>query len=66
MSSIAAIIGRIFLAIIFIVSGATKLMDVGGTEAMITGAGFSFWNGGLTMRLDIDGISEKVTGRRFH
>ena len=34
--------------------------------AMITGAGFSFWNGGLTMLLDISGISEKVTGKRFH
>ena len=34
--------------------------------AMITGAGFSFWNGGLTMLLDNAGISEKVTGKRFH
>lgn len=34
--------------------------------AMITGAGFSFWNGGLTMLLDISGISEKVNGKRFH
>ncbi|HXH80836.1 3-hydroxyacyl-CoA dehydrogenase NAD-binding domain-containing protein [Nocardioides sp.] len=34
--------------------------------AMITGAGFSFWNGGLTMLLDTSGISEKVTGKRFH
>jgi 3-hydroxyacyl-CoA dehydrogenase len=34
--------------------------------AMITGAGFSFWNGGLTMLLDISGISEKVNGTRFH
>jgi 3-hydroxyacyl-CoA dehydrogenase/enoyl-CoA hydratase/carnithine racemase len=34
--------------------------------AMITGAGFSFWNGGLTMLLDIEGISEKVSGERFH
>ncbi|HQR28674.1 MAG TPA: 3-hydroxyacyl-CoA dehydrogenase NAD-binding domain-containing protein, partial [Nocardioides sp.] len=34
--------------------------------AMITGAGFSFWNGGLTMLLDMSGISEKATGRRFH
>ena len=34
--------------------------------AMITGAGFSFWNGGLTMLLDLSGISEKATGRRFH
>jgi 3-hydroxyacyl-CoA dehydrogenase len=34
--------------------------------AMITGAGFSFWNGGLTMLLDMAGISEKVNGKRFH
>jgi putative oxidoreductase len=39
MASIAAIIGRILLAILFIVSGATKLMTVAATEAMITGAG---------------------------
>ncbi len=34
--------------------------------AMITGAGFSFWNGGLTQLLDREGISEKVNGRTFH
>jgi 3-hydroxyacyl-CoA dehydrogenase len=34
--------------------------------AMITGAGFPFWNGGLTQLLDREGISEKVNGRRFH
>jgi 3-hydroxyacyl-CoA dehydrogenase len=34
--------------------------------AMITGAGFQFWNGGLTQLLDREGISEKVTGKRFH
>ncbi|MFP5253266.1 MAG: 3-hydroxyacyl-CoA dehydrogenase NAD-binding domain-containing protein [Actinomycetes bacterium] len=34
--------------------------------AMITGAGFSFWNGGLTMLLDREGISEKVNGKLFH
>jgi 3-hydroxyacyl-CoA dehydrogenase/enoyl-CoA hydratase/carnithine racemase len=33
--------------------------------AMITGAGFAFWNGGLTPILDRTGISENVTGRRF-
>ncbi len=32
--------------------------------AMITGAGFQFWNGGLTPLLDREGVSEKVTGRR--
>jgi len=33
--------------------------------AMITGAGFSFWNGGLTPLLDRTGISEKSNGKRF-
>ena len=33
--------------------------------AMITGAGFQFWNGGLTPLLDREGISEKVNGKRF-
>lgn len=33
--------------------------------AMITGAGFPFWNGGVTAVLDRTGISEKVTGKRF-
>jgi 3-hydroxyacyl-CoA dehydrogenase/enoyl-CoA hydratase/carnithine racemase len=32
---------------------------------MITGAGFSFWNGGITPLLDRTGIAEKVTGKRF-
>ena len=39
MASIAAIIGRILLAILFIASGATKLMTVAQTETMIVGAG---------------------------
>jgi 3-hydroxyacyl-CoA dehydrogenase/enoyl-CoA hydratase/carnithine racemase len=33
--------------------------------AMITGAGFAFWNGGLTPLLDRTGISERVNGKRF-
>ncbi len=33
--------------------------------AMITGAGFQFWNGGLTPLLDRTGISERMTGKRF-
>ncbi len=33
--------------------------------AMITGAGFQFWNGGITPLLDREGISEKVNGARF-
>jgi len=33
--------------------------------AMITGAGFQFWNGGLTPLLDREGHSERVLGRRL-
>jgi 3-hydroxyacyl-CoA dehydrogenase len=33
--------------------------------AMITGAGFQFWNGGITPLLDRTGVAEKVTGHRF-
>ena len=33
--------------------------------AMITGAGFSFWNGGLTPLLDRTGVAERATGGRF-
>ncbi|HVR89790.1 MAG TPA: DoxX family protein [Novosphingobium sp.] len=39
MSTIAAVIGRILLAAIFLVSGAGKILDPAGTEAMMTGAG---------------------------
>jgi 3-hydroxyacyl-CoA dehydrogenase/enoyl-CoA hydratase/carnithine racemase len=34
--------------------------------AMITGAGFAFWNGGLTKLLDREGISTRISGRPFH
>ena len=33
--------------------------------AMITGAGFQFWNGGIIPLLDREGISEKVLGQRI-
>ncbi|MGN6301464.1 MAG: 3-hydroxyacyl-CoA dehydrogenase NAD-binding domain-containing protein [Angustibacter sp.] len=33
--------------------------------AMITGAGFSFWNGGLTPLLDRTGVAERTSGKRF-
>lgn len=39
MSTLAAVIGRILLALIFIVSGITKLLDPAGTEQMIQGVG---------------------------
>lgn len=56
MSSIAAVIGRILLAIIFIVSGGTKLMNVAATEAMIVGAGLP---GGLAIPT---GLFEVIAG----
>jgi putative oxidoreductase len=56
MSSIAAFIGRILLALIFIVSGVNKLLDPAGTEAMITGVGLP---GGLAIPT---GLFELVAG----
>lgn len=51
---------------------ARRMLDEGVSQApmdldlaMITGAGFQFWNGGLTPLLDREGLSEKVTGQRF-
>lgn len=38
MSTIAAAIGRILIALLFVLSGFGKLIDVPGTEAMITAA----------------------------
>ncbi|MGG5258832.1 3-hydroxyacyl-CoA dehydrogenase NAD-binding domain-containing protein [Phycicoccus avicenniae] len=32
--------------------------------AMITGAGFQFWNGGIVPLLDREGVTERVLGRR--
>ena len=39
MSTIAAVVGRILLALIFVVSGIGKLIDVSGTESAIVFAG---------------------------
>lgn len=39
MSKIAATIGRVLIGILFIASGFSKLTDLGGTAAMISGAG---------------------------
>ncbi|GMA39732.1 3-hydroxyacyl-CoA dehydrogenase NAD-binding domain-containing protein [Mobilicoccus caccae] len=51
---------------------ARLMLDEGVVQApmdldlgMITGAGFQFWNGGLTPLLDRSGVAEKVTGQRF-
>lgn len=56
MSKIAAIIGRILLALIFIVSGVGKLADIAGTEAMITATGLP---GGLAIPV---GLFELIAG----
>lgn len=56
MSTIAAVIGRILLSLIFVVSGISKLFDVAGTEAMLVGAGLS---GGLAVAV---GLFEIVAG----
>jgi 3-hydroxyacyl-CoA dehydrogenase/enoyl-CoA hydratase/carnithine racemase len=52
---------------------ARRMLDEGVVEApedidlaMITGAGFQFWNGGLTQLLDREGISQRITGAAFH
>jgi 3-hydroxyacyl-CoA dehydrogenase/enoyl-CoA hydratase/carnithine racemase len=42
---------------------AQTAMDI--DLAMITGAGFQLWNGGITPLLDRTGVAEKVTGHRF-
>ncbi len=51
---------------------ARRMLDEGVAQApmdidlaMITGAGFQFWNGGITPLLDRTGVAEKVTGSRF-
>lgn len=56
MSKIAAIIGRILIAFIFIVSGTTKLMSIGSTEQMIQNVGLP---GGLAIPV---GVIELVLG----
>ncbi len=51
---------------------ARRMLDEGVAQspmdldlAMITGAGFQFWNGGITPLLDRTGVAERVTGTRF-
>ena len=51
---------------------ARRMLDEGVAQApmdidlaMIAGAGFQFWNGGITPLLDRTGVAEAVTGRRF-
>jgi len=33
---------------------------------LLLGGGWAFWNGGITPSLDRTGVSERVTGQRFH
>ena len=39
MNTLLAFVGRLMIALLFIVSGFNKLMDVGGTDAMIRSVG---------------------------
>jgi len=56
MSKIAAIVGRFLIALIFVISGASKLMDVDSTETMIVAAGLP---GGLAIPT---GLFELIAG----
>ena len=56
MSTLFAVIGRIFIAVIFIVSGSIKLMSVTATNAMIVAVGLP---GGLAIPT---GLFELVAG----
>jgi putative oxidoreductase len=56
MSMIAVFIGRIFIAVIFVVSGINKLIHVNDTNAMITAAGLP---GGLAVPT---GLFELIAG----
>jgi putative oxidoreductase len=56
MTSLLAFIGRLLIAILFIVSGANKLMDISGTDAMIRAVGLP---GGLAL---VTGLFEVIAG----
>ena len=56
MSAIAAFIGRILIGIVFVVAGASKLLDPAATETMITGVGLP---AGLAIPV---GVFELVAG----
>jgi putative oxidoreductase len=56
MSKIAAIVGRVLIGILFIASGISKLMDVGGTAGMLGSAGLP---GGLAIPT---GLFELIAG----
>jgi putative oxidoreductase len=56
MTTLLAFVGRLMIAILFLVSGANKLMDVPGTEAMIQSAGLP---GGFAI---VTGLFEIIAG----
>lgn len=43
MATVLGFIGRLLIALLFIVSGVNKLFDIGGTEAMIASTGLPGW-----------------------
>jgi putative oxidoreductase len=56
MNTLLAFIGRLMIALLFLISGANKLMDISGTDAMIRSVGLP---GGLAL---ITGLFEIVAG----
>lgn len=56
MTSVLAFIGRVMIAVLFLVSGVNKLVDVSGTNAMIEGVGLP---GGLGLAV---GLFEVAAG----
>jgi putative oxidoreductase len=56
MTTLLAFVGRLMIAILFLVSGANKLMDIAGTEAMIQSAGLP---AGLAI---VTGLFEVIAG----
>ncbi|MEJ5977950.1 DoxX family protein [Novosphingobium sp. PS1R-30] len=56
MTTLLAFIGRLLIALLFIVSGANKLMDISGTDTMIRAAGLP---GGLALLV---GLFEVAAG----
>ncbi|HEX8056441.1 MAG TPA: DoxX family protein [Novosphingobium sp.] len=56
MTTLLAFVGRLMIALLFLVSGANKLMDISGTDTMIRAAGLP---GGLAL---ITGLFEVIAG----
>jgi putative oxidoreductase len=56
MTTLLAFLGRLMIALLFLVSGANKLMDISGTDTMIRSAGLP---GGLAL---LTGLFEIVCG----